>query len=145
MHFFVYSSVLVLILTSMAKIISSSGSAPILEMSDPVFNISYRVVFLVVAGIELIIAGICAFTNRIWLQVGLLSWLATCFIAYRLDLKFAGIRYCPCLGTVVDSLPISRNTADSILLLIVVYLTIGGYASLLWLYWQTRKLAVLKS
>ena len=94
---FFRSSAALLILTAIAKFISGTGSAAILDRPDPVFMIPYRHVFFVSGGIELAVALVCLFSKSLWLQSHLLAWLATQFFAYRLGGHWMNVHYCGCL------------------------------------------------
>jgi hypothetical protein len=139
---FFYSSGVLLLMTAIAKLISSFGSSPILALPDPIFIIPFRWVFCIAGIVELAIAYVCFFDQRIGLKVGLVTWLATSFVAYRLGLMWLGYRKpCHCLGDVTDALHISPQTADTAMKIVLGYLLIGSYANLLWL-WRQRKNAI---
>ena len=126
--------------TSVAKLISASGSARILQYPDPVFYISFRHVFWIVGGLELLVALVCFFGKRMGLQAGLVAWLASTFMAYRLNLVWVGWhKPCSCLGNLTDTLHISPQTADTAMKIVLGYLLLGSYAALFWLWKQRRK------
>src|ERR1051325_2158954 len=92
-----------LLLTAIAKLISATGKAEVLKLPDPILMASSRVVFLSVGAIELIIAAICSFSRRLVIQAGLVTWIATSFIFYRLVLIGMGYQKpCKCLGNLTD-------------------------------------------
>jgi hypothetical protein len=129
-----------LILTAAAKFVSSAGSAPILDHDAPLFMLPYRYVFFGVGLIEVIVAGICVFTKNMRVQCGLLGWLATQFVAYRIGSRWLGVHYCGCLGTVTDALPIGEEATNALLAVFLCYLLIGSYTSCLLLYLQGRRI-----
>jgi len=132
---FIYSACLLLLATAMAKLVSSKGSARILAELDPIFAIPFREEFLFVALIELAVALACAFIRRPWLQAGLLAWLGTSFLVYRCGLWWVGYQKpCSCLGNLTDALHISPQTANTAMKIILAYLLIGSYATLLSLW-----------
>jgi hypothetical protein len=137
--FFIYSSAFLLVLTAVAKFLSATGNAPLLVRADPFFHISYRLLFLLVGTIEMAVAAICLCTDRIWLQAGLLAWLVTNFMGYRISLKWAHIQYCGCLGTLGQALPISPAVTDRILKFVLLYLALGSYALVFWLCIAKRR------
>ena len=97
-------------------------------------------VFRLVGLVELVIAGICLFGKGIKLRTSLLAWLASTFVAYRLDLGWIGYqKRCPCLGNLTDALHVSPQTADTAMKIILAYLLLGSYATLFWLWRQHRK------
>src|SRR5208283_189138 len=129
-----------LLATAAAKMVSSLGHSRILLQRDPVSTLLFRDLFQVVSVVEIVIAFVCLFSRRIWLSAGLLAWLATSFLSYRLVLLWAGYRKpCPCLGNLTDVLHIPPQTADTAMKIILVYLLLGGYATLFWLWRKNRK------
>lgn len=60
-HFFLFSAGVLLLLTAIAKFISSYGKTAVLEVSDPILVIKFRYVFILVGLIELTIALVCFF------------------------------------------------------------------------------------
>jgi hypothetical protein len=140
-RWFVFSAGAILLLTGLAKVISAFGTAHILQMSDPILRISFRNLFLLVGGVELLLSLICfSFNKRATLQVSLIAWLATNFAIYRLCL--AGIGYqkpCSCLGNLTGVLHIPSEAADSIMKIILVYLLTGSYLALFCRRKQTNK------
>jgi hypothetical protein len=93
-----------------------------------------------VGGIEVAVALVCIFSKRTWLPAGLVAWLATGFLAYRIGLVAVGYhRPCSCMGNLTDALHIPPQTADTAMKIILAYLLIGSYASLFWLWRQHRK------
>jgi hypothetical protein len=124
---FIYSAGLVLVATGIAKLISSGATTRILEMPDPILGISYKHVFLIVGSIELWIAAVCFFSNKIELQARLVVWLGTIFTLYRYGIFWVGYhRPCSCLGTLTDSLGIPPDKADLALKCVLAYLLVGG-------------------
>jgi len=139
---FIYSAGCLLLATAIAKFISASGSASILHSPDPILSIKSRYVLCFLGAIEFAIGLICAFSKRQWLQAGLIAWLATNFLLYRLGLEWIGHRKpCSCLGNLTDALHISSQTADVAMKIILAYLLIGSYTSLLWLWCQRKSTA----
>jgi hypothetical protein len=137
---FMVSAGTLLLATAVAKLISAGGNARILQFPDPIFAIPFRHVFWIVGVLELVIALVCLFGRQPRLQAGLLAWLATSFVIYRLALSLSGYHgSCHCLGNLTDALHISPQTADTVMEVILVYLLIGSYATLFWLWRQKRK------
>lgn len=131
-----------LLLTALAKFVSSTGNSMILRDPDPVFNITYKQEFIIVGLIELVIARICLFSKRPWLRAGSIAWLATHFMLYRGALLWMGVlKPCPCMGTLTEMLPIDQATLDKVLIGILGYMLVGSYATLLWLFLQRSKKA----
>ena len=128
--------------TATAKLGSASGSASILQTSDPVLFLSFRNVFWIVGIIELVVAHVCFFGKRVWLQVVLVAWLATSFLLYRFGLLWVGYQKpCSCLGkgNLTDALHITPQTVDTVMKIVLGYLLIGSYATLFWLWKEKQK------
>jgi hypothetical protein len=137
---FVYSAGALLLITAVAKLISSVGNARILETPDPILAIPFREVFVAAGILEFFVALACFFSKRIVLQVGLVAWMATSFLIYRLGLLWIGYhRPCPCLGNLTDKLHIPSQTADTAIKIILAYLLIGSYTIIFWLWRQNWK------
>ena len=137
---YVHSVGALLLTASTAKIVSSFGNASILQTCDPVTGFHFLNLFRIVATIELIIALVCFFGKQSMLSVGLVAWLSSSFLAYRIFLKLAGYhRPCSCMGNLTDALHIPPQTADTAMKIILAYLLLGSYAALFWLWRQKRK------
>lgn len=140
LRFFLLSAAILLFCTALAKIISSFGSDRVLETQETIFAITYRNIFRLFGTLELGVAIYCLFSKRIVVKAGLLAWLATGFAVYRASMSWVGyIKPCPCLGSLTKELHVSPQVADSAMKAVLVYLLIGSYASLLWLWMQSRQ------
>jgi len=139
-RWFLYSAATVLLLTAAAKLISSFGHGTILQTRDPLTGFQFQDLFRIVGGIEIVVALVCIFSKRTWLPAGLVAWLATSFLAYRIGLTAVGYhRPCSCMGNLTDALHIPPQTADTIMKIILAYLLLGSYATLFWLWRQNRR------
>jgi hypothetical protein len=137
-NLFVYTAGGLLFVTAMAKLVSAGGSAKALSLQDPLLYLSNRQVLIGVAVVELVVAGFALFGKNLFLRVSLISWLATNFLIYRIGLAWIGhAKPCGCLGTITDSLSLSPHTVNTIAKLILIFLLVCGYASLI-------KMATLK-
>jgi hypothetical protein len=131
---------ILLFLTAAAKLISSFGDAKILQYPDPLLGILNQHVFWIVGTLELAIALVCLSGRALALKAGLLAWLTTAFIAYRLGLWWIGYtKPCSCLGNLTDLLHIPRETAHTLMTVILAYLFTASYGPLFWLWRQKRK------
>jgi hypothetical protein len=145
-RYFITSAGILLLVTAAAKLVSSLGSAEILESSDPIFGISFRHLFCVVATVELIVAAICFFDKRLSFRLGFVAWLATIFLGYRITLGLIGYhRPCMCLGNLTDALHISPQIANTVMEIILAYLLIGSYGALCLLRWPAIKSPISSS
>lgn len=131
---FIQSAGILLLVTAIAKLISSTGNAHMLNLSDPILFLSYRQVFCVIGTLELIIGVICLSNKSIGLQAGLVGCLSASFVVYRIGLIVVGYHMpsCSCLGNLTEALHISAKTANT---------AIGSYGTLLWLWWQNGKVS----
>jgi glycosyltransferase involved in cell wall biosynthesis len=137
--FFFYSAGLMLLITSLAKLVSSFGGARAVLMPDPIWAMPFRYVFMGVGIIELAVAAVCFFSKRVGLKTGLVAWLATNFVVYRIGLLWVGYhKPCNCMGTLTDTLHISPRVADNVMLCVLMYLLIGSYIMILWLWLRKR-------
>jgi hypothetical protein len=144
MRLFLYSAAIVLLLTAIAKFISSAGHVKILLRFDPLTEFQFRNLFRIAGSIEIAVALACIFSKRAWLSAGLVAWLSTSFLAYRIGLVLLGWhRPCSCLGNLTDALHIPPQTADTAMKIILAYLLIGSYTTLFWLWRQKRKQALV--
>ena len=131
---FIISTGSILCVTGLVKIISIHGDAKILELSDPIFQISFRHLMSVTGNLELIISAFCFFGKKTVLQIGVIAWLATVFLLYRIGLIAVGYRRpCPCLGNLTDTLHISPQAANTTAKIFLAYLLVGSCCSLFYL------------
>lgn len=140
--FFVLSAAVLIGFAAAAKLVTSVGHSSILRVSDPIFLVQFRFLFGIVGFLELVVALLCLFSKRVRLQIGLIAFLASNLIAYRLGTLWLGYKKpCGCLGDLTGALGISPNTADSAMKFVLAYLFIGSYALLAWSRWRKRKSA----
>lgn len=135
---FIYSSAVILVITSVAKFISAvGGDAKYLSLPDPITGIHFRSLMLAVGVAELLVALICLLRGLQNLKLLLIGSLATNFTLYRLGLWWMGWKKpCSCLGNLTDALHLSPQVADTIMKGILAYLLIGSYGLL---FWQLRR------
>jgi hypothetical protein len=94
---------------------------------------------LVVGVAEIGIALICFFSKRQTLALGLVAWMSTNFVVYRLGLWWMDWKKpCSCLGNLTDALHISPQTADNIMKVLLAYMLIGSYGLLIWQWRRLR-------
>lgn len=143
---FLYSAGALLLLTGVAKLISGSGHSRILLEHDPVTGLRFRDLFLAAGTMEIIIAVVCLLSKRVWFSVGLLAWLSTNFVVYRIGLSQTGyFKPCSCLGNLTDALHIPSHTVDITMKIILCYLLVGSYATFFWFWKINHKPRVDKS
>lgn len=140
-QFYIVSVGVLLFLIGFIKLIGSFASSRVFLTSDPIFGILYRDTLRIVGAFEVGIALVCILGRHIGLQIGLVAWLATNFVLYRLGLVLIGYhKPCSCLGNLTDALHISPQVADNIMKVVLAYLLIGSYG-LLFRQWKQRRAA----
>jgi len=119
-------------ITGFAKLFSAFGKAEVLHVVDPVFGIALGHLMLVAGLIEIGAGGICLVVHRTKVSLGLIAWLATNFLLYRVSLWCLNWnRPCSCLGNLTDAIHLSPQRADSIMKIVLAYLLIGSAVGLL--------------
>lgn len=137
--FYLMSAGAVLLLSGLAKYISAFGNARILDTADPVFKISFGVLFWVVGTIELGIGLRCFVRKKPGQSLWLVGALATCFLFYRIARARSGYhRPCPCFGNLTDALHMSPLAADKLTLVAFLYLFVGSYVALCSIYFHKK-------
>jgi hypothetical protein len=128
---FILVSGVTLALTGGAKVWSGLGSSKLLAVVDPILGIKFGQLMLLVGLAEIAIALVCYFSKRQTLALGLVAWMSTNFVVYRLGLWWMNWhRPCSCLGNLTDALHISPQTADNIMKVLLAYLLVGSYGLL---------------
>ena len=131
LRLFVLLSGCILLFTGLAKIFSAYGTQGILNFIDPIFKMHFRHVILAAGVLELIVSGICLFSKKWNLSLGLIAWLATIFLVYRLGLIYVGwSRPCHCMGNFFDAIHVPPKTADLVTKCMLVYLLVGSWVFL---------------
>jgi len=140
-EWFILSAGAILAITGIAKVWSGLGHSKFLTVVDAIIGIKFGQLMLAVGVAEIAIALVCFFSKRQTLALGLVAWMSTNFVVYRLGLWWMDWhRPCSCLGNLTDALHISPQTADNIMKVLLAYLLIGSYG-LLMLRWKRRQLA----
>jgi hypothetical protein len=135
---FILSAGVFLGVAGIAKMWSAFGNSKFLAVADPIIGIKFGQLMLAVGAGETGIALVCFFNKRQTLALGLVAWISTNFVVYRLGLWWMDWhRPCNCLGNLTDALHISPQTADNIMKVVLAYLLIGSYGFLIW---QWRKI-----
>jgi hypothetical protein len=139
---FVTIAAAILLLTGLAKLVSGFGHAKILLMPDPLLIVPFGKLLLAVGAAEVLIAGTCFFSATCQrVKLGLVAWLATVFLVYRLGLWFIGWHHpCGCMGKLAGMLHLSDQAADNIMKVVLAFLLVGSYL-LLYLDWRARRAA----
>jgi len=134
--FFISAGVLLLV-TGVAKAVSSFGSARILNTPDPIIPVNYKYIFWILGAMEICLGLFCISGKKLLPKSILLAWLATSFMIYRACLIW--IHYqkpCPCLGSLTEALHVSPEVVNAAMKCVMVYLLVGSYTALFWLWQQ---------
>lgn len=133
---FLLSAGAILAATGVAKIWSGLGNSKLLAVIDPIIGLTFGQLMLAIGMVEIVVALVCFFSKRSTLSLGLVAWLSTNFVVYRLGLWWIGWKKpCNCLGNLTDALHISPQVSDNIMKVVLAYLLIGSCGLLIW-QWQ---------
>jgi hypothetical protein len=145
-RWFIVSAALILVVTGLAKLLSTGGDGTILRVADPVFGLPFRRLMQLAGGAEIMVAFYCFFGRSTSLSTLLVVWLASGFLLYRIANWMIGWeRPCGCLGNLTDALGISSLTAEWISLALLGYLIGGGYGVLLQQLGQLKSERICRS
>lgn len=137
---FCMSAGLILSITGAAKVWSAFGNAELLRRMDPICNIQFAHLMLFVGLFELVLAGLCLFSKSNAISITLVAFLSGSLLVYRFGLWWIGWhRACSCLGNLTDALHISPQAADTAMKVVLAYLLIGSYSTMLWFWRQNQK------
>jgi len=136
---FLFSALVILGCSGSAKILSSLGTVPILELPDPVFRLPNRWFLCLAGAFELCAAAYLLLGRNQRLKLLLVAWLSTIFCLYRLEIWLTQPgKPCHCLGTVTEYLHLKADQVEPILVLLI-YLLAGSF----WFSFLARKPAEL--
>lgn len=134
------SAAVILAITGIAKVWSAFGSAKSLAAVDPVIGIRFGQLMLLVGLVEIGIALVCFFGKRRNVALGLVAWISTNFVVYRVGLWWMDWHHpCNCMGNLTDALHITPHVADHIMKVVLAYLLISSYGVLLWQWRKGRR------
>jgi len=129
--FYIFSGVL-LLLTALVKFASFFSNIPILFLPDPILGLELRKLLMATGVFEAFGAYLCFWNKNNLIKSAYLAWLATGFLFYRLGLWATNYKHpCPCLGYLSKNIGISEKVSDMISLLILNFLLLGSYFSLI--------------
>jgi hypothetical protein len=127
---FLMTSAMVLCITALAKFYSVTGTAQILQHSDPLLHVNNRTLMILAGLLEVGVASYLFRSCRIekhFKGAAALLWLSGNFLAYRLGRYVLGVKLCPCLGALTEKLPISPDLVDRLLGALVVFWFVGSF------------------
>lgn len=129
---FLVSALIIFSLTGVSKIWAGFGSARVLTTVDPIFGITFGQLMLAAGVAEVVVAILCYSSKRQVLSLGLVAWMSTNFVVYRLGLLWMDWhRPCSCLGSLTEALHIHPDAADNLMKILLMYLIIGSYSLLI--------------
>lgn len=128
------SAALILVATSFAKIVSVFGDSKYLDAGNPLFpEVSNRRAMVFVAFVELFVAWILFFSQRVQSRLCALSWLVCSFAGYRVGLfilDYSGP--CTCLGNAFAVFGFRPEGEQMLTRLLLAYLIV--VLSLAWVF-----------
>src|SRR6266404_75458 len=111
----------VLVLTALAKLYASTGTAKVFHTPDELLYLSYRPLMISVAVLEIVIAVYLLRSRSDLRRCLALLWLSSNFLVYHLGNFLLGVHLCPCLGHLTDRLPLPPGLAEVALQFLVLY------------------------
>ena len=130
---FIWSAIVLLSLTSIAKLLSASGDAAVMDLPDPLLGLTHKHTLIAVAAVEIAIVASLFSSMAPWRKHLLLLWLSASFLTYRIAFQLiAPGKPCPCLGSLTERLPLAPATVNLLLGCVVIYLLAGSLLALGW-------------
>jgi len=124
---FILSAAFVLCVSGAAKIASTVGKSRVLTEPDPILNVRFNHLLIVIGVIELAIAVMCLTHPTRRLILGLLFVLSLNLFTYHAALWFIHWHgYCPCFGSLTAAIHLSPRQADLLAQLSLFYLLFGS-------------------
>jgi len=137
---FIYSAGAILLATALERLLIAVGNAQVLALPEPMLGVPLRYAVLAVGAFELLVALVCLFGKQAGLQLGWLAWLATNYTVYRIGLFTMHIHpQATCIGSLTDPLHLARGTMGIIVGIMPLYLLLGSYAGVIWLWLEDRR------
>ncbi|HEY5043666.1 MAG TPA: hypothetical protein VIK53_16965 [Verrucomicrobiae bacterium] len=138
---FIKSAGVILLAAALMRFLIAAGNAQIMALPEPMLGMPIRYAVLLVGGFELVVAFICLFGRSLKLQLGWLAWLATNYLVYWIGSFMMHIHpQTTGIGALTDPLHLARGPLGLIAMFIPVYLLLGSYTAVLWLWFGDRTL-----
>jgi hypothetical protein len=142
---FIYSAGVILLTAALERMLIVTGGAQSLSLPEPAMGIPLRYAVLLVGGFDLVVAMLCLFGRRAGLQLGWLAWLATNYMVYRIGLFTMHCQpQATCIGSLTDPLHLASGTMGNIVGIMPLYLLLGSYAAVIWLWLEGRRAKAAK-
>ena len=142
--YYLTAGAVILFCAAAMNLLGAGGLAPVLNQPDALLQftdklgISNRWVMILKAVLELLASGFLLMGNS--LKLGLMAWLATSLITYRIGLMWVGAPvYSDCIGNLVGWFTISPRILGLISSFFLVAMFVGSYAFLLLNWLKARK------
>ncbi len=119
-----------LVITAGLKLLSVWSGSRVLELTDAVFQLDYRILLVITGVLELFIAGWVYFATTPFRRGLPILWLAMNFVLYKALIALLGFKACPCLGALTDWIGVDSNQSAFWSNLILVYLLCTGIFSI---------------
>jgi hypothetical protein len=115
---------------AIAHFIGNQGEATI-QPPDPIFDVSSRYLFWILAGVEMLVAIVCLFTKLTSLKTLSIFWLTSNLLIYRLFLYYFGVHSVRAYySTMAYSFGVSVDTTNVLMALLTAYIWLGSGLSL---------------
>ena len=126
---FLLSSVVILAVTALGKLLSILGEEAILSRPNPLFSfLTNRQVMLIAAILEVVVVYCAVFSDQLDRGLWGVGWLGTVFFAYRAGLWGVGYSApCSCLGGFTEAIGLPQDMPNVIMEVVLGYLLVGSY------------------
>ena len=142
---FILSAGGILLVAALIRLLIATGNAQVLSLSEPTLGIPLRDALLIIGGFELAVATICLFSTQVKLQTTCLVCLMTDFAVYWVGLFLTnGHSQAASIGSLTDPLQLSRGMPGIITGCIPIYLLLGSYTAMIWLWLEERRAQTAK-
>jgi DNA-directed RNA polymerase subunit RPC12/RpoP len=137
---FIYSAGAIFLAAALERLLIIAGDTQALTLPDPLLGIPLRYAVLLVGTFELAMAMTCLFGRQVGVQLGWLAWLTTNYMVFRIGLLTMNChQQATCVGSLTDPLHLTQGVTGFMLGLLPVYLLLGSYAAIIWLWMEGRK------
>jgi len=136
---FLVATGIALMLVGIGKLILGFGAMSELLVREPVLQFRFKYVILAAGFLEVVVGLTCLLVCRTWPKKGLcvVAWLASCLACYRLGLWLMSWKEpCNCMGYLTQAFHLSPQAADHTMKVFLIYMVVGSYAGLFWLWKQ---------
>jgi hypothetical protein len=129
---YMYSAMLILLVSGIAKIVSVFDAVKPYQVYDPIFGIPYGNLLLFAGALELLLAIIIIKNPNSTCSLAAITVFASSLLAYRVSLWWIGWRLpCGCLGSLSRLLKLSPQMVEDLTKIILAYLVVVGYCFLI--------------